>query len=531
MNELQQAVQFHQDGNFEEARKLYTQLLLSHPNSAELLNLLGVLSFQEDKSEEAEKYLLQAVKINPAPDILYTLGLVYYGEQDFLNAAKCFEQALAAGEDAKLIEKTAFCFKQIDDFKNAIKYYSQLHKKDPQNLQFIRELAFLYKKDNDLQNAIIFYEKSIALDKKDHIACTNLGLIYEQLKDFQKAKDFYKKSLSIVQNHDAAHNFGILLRKEKNYKQSIEMLKQALKLEVDNSKTELSLGMSYLSARDFQNGFRHYCKKRPDIRAQYKNPWDGDSHNESTLLAFCDGGFGDYIMFSRYLSYAQSSFARIILKLPKELESLFKLNFPDIKIVTSHYDVEYDFSTSLIDLPYKLDMDFEHTPKAGGYFICDENLAYEYKKKYFNNHLRKIGLFWRGNQRVFKNRSIRLEELEFLFSMEGCAFYSFQKDDSDNQIGEFPNIFNLEVTLKDFSHTASALRNLDVLITIDSAIAHLAGAMGVKTFLLLPYANEWRWFDDSKTTIWYESVELFRQKEADDWSEVVAEVFERLSSL
>ena len=181
----------------------------------------------------------------------------------------------------------------------------------------------------------------------------------------------------------------------------------------------------------------------------------------------------------------------------------------------------------MVDLPYLLNMNIDNIPDIK--YIHDKDKAAGYKEKYFNTDKQKIGIFFRGNQNVFKNRSIPLKEMSPLFSLDKYKFYSFQKNDEENQLEQFrQELADLGATFDDFSDTASALVNIDLLITIDSGIAHLAGALGVRTFLMLPYANEWRWFDNAKTTPWYKSIELFRQKEEGNWHSVINEIYNKL---
>ena len=132
---------------------------------------------------------------------------------------------------------------------------------------------------------------------------------------------------------------------------------------------------------------------------------------------------------------------------------------------------------------------------------------------------KKIGLFWQGNKRVFKNRSIPFDEIKKLLS-EPYKFYSFQIDNSEKH----DNLINLSDYINDYSDTASLLKQIDLLITIDSSIAHMAGALGVKTFLLLPYTPEWRWYNDDKKTRWYDSITIFKQTKIGNWASVIERV-------
>jgi len=133
--------------------------------------------------------------------------------------------------------------------------------------------------------------------------------------------------------------------------------------------------------------------------------------------------------------------------------------------------------------------------------------------------------------KVFPYRSMKLQELSPLFNLANCQFYSCQKGDGYEQLKDFNNIIDIGQTFKDYSDTAAALKNLDVLVTIDSSILHMAGALGVKTLLLLPNASEWRWFDDTKATPWYKSVEIFKQEKLYEWNLPVSNVYKRLEEL
>ena len=527
MTNLDEAISYHKTGQLDKAKEIYLELLKENSNSTTVLNLLGVLYLKQQKYDEAEKFIKKAMELEPNTNTAYNLGLICYGKSDFLNAAKYFEQSIGDENDTDLIKQIASCYEKANDIKNALLYYLKLNSKYPKNLEYIRKLATLYNSEQENENALKFYLKSFELDKKDYIACTNLGSLYEKLADTDKAKEFYKKSLKLKPNYEAYHNLGILLRKQKKYQESISCLQQALKLKPHDPKTELSLGMSYLIIKDFKNGFSHYRNKRPELKRHYHDDWDGKPYNDATALVYCGGGFGDYIMFSRYLPMLKNYFKEIILQVPKELKKLVNMNFPDFKTSSDKEEVVYNKSICMVDLPYLLNMNIDNIPDIK--YIHDKDKAAGYKEKYFNTDKQKIGIFFRGNQNVFKNRSIPLKEMSPLFSLDKYKFYSFQKNDEENQLEQFrQELADLGATFDDFSDTASALVNLDLLITIDSGIAHLAGALGVRTFLMLPYANEWRWFDDAKTTPWYKSIELFRQKEEGNWHSIINEIYNKL---
>ena len=158
----------------------------------------------------------------------------------------------------------------------------------------------------------------------------------------------------------------------------------------------------------------------------------------------------------------------------------------------------------------------------------------EYKEKYFDNDKLKVGIFYIGGELEKRNaqyRAIELRQMAKLFTLNHCEFYSLQKDDPFEELKEFPELINLGETFKDFSDTAAAIKNIDIMVTIDSVPVHLGGSLGVKTILMLPKYSEWRWFEDTEKTAWYNSVDIVQQTTACQWQTVVDEIYNKLSIL
>ena len=176
----------------------------------------------------------------------------------------------------------------------------------------------------------------------------------------------------------------------------------------------------------------------------------------------------------------------------------------------------------IMDIQLALNLKFDNIPHKEKY------LNYEKNTTILNQNKKKVGLFWQGNKKVFKNRSINFDYLKPLLNFDNIDFYSFQVDKDTKCPKE---IINLSKNIKDYSDTASLLLNLDLLITIDSSIAHMAGALGVKTFLLLPKTSEWRWFNDNDKCSWYNSIKIFKQSTTNNWEEVILRVEKELKLL
>ena len=251
------------------------------------------------------------------------------------------------------------------------------------------------------------------------------------------------------------------------------------------------------------------------------------------MLVYSSHGVGDLLMICRYLTVLKEKVSELIMQVPASCMSLLEYNFPDIRFVRADEmlsEDEYDYTTSTLCVLYLLDVDLKKIETPEHFFTVDRNLI---KQKELKTQNKKIGIFWQGNPVILPNRSIKLEKMLPLFELKDTAIYSFQIDKIEKESEDLKctlPIIDLAPQIKSYEDTAAFLMNLDVLVTIDSSIAHLAGALGVKTYLLLPYKPEWRWFNDTKTTPWYKNIEIFKQEEPNDWDEVIQRVKKELEA-
>ncbi len=454
----------------------------------------GVEAHQKGDYKAARAFYLEAFKIAPKNfDVLNLLGIA--------------------------------CF-QLNEREAGKKYFNDAFLINP-DINFIRQMAQEHSNNNDIEGAAFFYEKSLQLEPCDCVGLNNLGLLYEELSAEDAAKNCYEKSLKIKPNYEANYNLGVLLRNQKNFEKSIFYLNEALKFNPESFDANYSLAMTYFSIKEFYKGCPYYLKRKRKT-PPLQNPWKGERHPDGAINVYAEGGFGDQIMFARYLPPLKQYFKEVRFLAPRNIAPIFNLEGIEI----CHDIKEADFDCSILDLPYYLKLDFSQIPDHEGLLKVNNKKAAQYKEKYFKTDKKKIGLCWQGNLskvRSLKNRSIELGEFKKLFENKNCTFYSFQKDDFKNQIATYPDIINLAETFGDFSDTLAALANLDYMITIDTAMAHLAGCWGIKTFLLLPYASEWRWFDDEKQTPWYKSVEIFKQDKTNKWGKPIQNICKRIN--
>ena len=263
--------------------------------------------------------------------------------------------------------------------------------------------------------------------------------------------------------------------------------------------------------------------------------WQGGDISDKILYTYYEAGFGDMIMFARYLPELQKKCKKIILKPQKELSQLFRENFPEIEVMDLFYDereFNFDLHIPFLSIPYALNLNnnqiFMHHDKY--LKAVPEKIQY-FKEKFFDNDKFKIAIKWQGNTYYETDRVINVGAFAPLFKLKNTKIYSaqtFEGAEEFEKLAKKYDITDLSKSFKDFSYTAAALANVDLVISSDSSLAHLAGAMGKPCIVLLPYNYNWRWHIDLTHCDWYDSVKLFRLGKKETWNDLMIRVVNSL---
>lgn len=336
------------------------------------------------------------------------------------------------------------------------------------------------------------------------------------------------------QDYRAFTRLGISYQYASNIDKAIECFKKAIELKNDYPDAQFNLGVLLLLTGDFDKGFEYLEQRysqsvlsRNNVLSTDKPLWIGENIKGKTIYIYPEQGFGDIIQTARFFPLIKEMGANIIFNSPPELKSLFEANYPDINVIsTEQINFNFDTHTSIFSIPYLLKANAENMPFKNGYLKANPTKVKEYKEKYFLNNKFKIGLIWHCKDLYFidRFRSIPSPELfKNIFEMDNVQIYSLQKE-NNNEILNYLNIINLGNDFKDFSDTAAAIENLDLIITVDTSVAHLAGALGKKTFILLEKFPSWRWGLNTDKSYLYNSAKLFRQTEAYEWQEVIDKI-------
>jgi len=336
---------------------------------------------------------------------------------------------------------------------------------------------------------------------------------------------------------------GIALNDKGQSDEAVAAYWQAVAIDPDLPASQWNLALALLVRGDFAQGWGKYewrrkCADigcaRPDIIQQQ---WHGEPLEGRTILLHAEQGFGDTIQFMRYLPLVVQCGGRVIVECQSELQRLLKIMAPDIPIIARGQPLpDFDLQCPLLSVPKAMGTTLATIPAHVPYLRADAQDMQAWRNRLADHgHCMKVGLIWAGNPRHKndRNRSMKLAHFAHLAQVQGVQFYNLQKGEAAAEAKTFPlgmALIDWTDELKDFADTAGLIANLDLVIAVDTAVAHLAGAMGKPVWTLLPFCPDWRWLRGREDSPWYPTMRLFRQPANGDWNSVMKRVAEALAS-
>lgn len=408
----------------------------------------------------------------------------------------------------------ATCYSRMKRHDEAIK----ISKKLATDARSICNLASTYQAAGKIAEATAEYERAIKADSTVPEIFSNYALFLNNIGDHAKCDEVMESALDNFYSESLWYVYGTIHDTRNDFSRSKECYLKSIKIK-SIPQTHYNLSLAYFQLADYKNGWKEYewrwraCWLFEMMRRNLgKNFWLGEDIKDKSILLWCEQGIGDLVMFFRCVKKLEEMGANVYIK------------YEDPLFGKSSID-EYDYHCSILTVAGMLGADINTT--SG--------------KPYLKSNLKidlpvgnKVGLCWCGNpgHPLDRKRSIRLKE----FDMKKTV-YSLTKDLSAKQYedgelidwSEGHQTSTIPCDLSSLDHTAAVIEQLDVVVTVDTVVAHLAGAVGKKTYLLLPYNCDWRWSHHfGNKTPWYDSVTLLRQKKADDWSECLSKVKEEI---
>ncbi len=472
-----QALAWHQQGLLADAERVYREILQRQPNHFDALHLLGVIALQTRDTARAAELIGKAIELNA------NIATAHSNLGKALHDLNRPEQALASFDKAIALEPG----------------FAMAHNNRGNLLVGLVRPA----------EALVSLDKAIALEPGLAMAHNNRAIALENLKRPEEALASYDRAIALKPDYAEAY-----------WNQSI----------------------CFLLLGRFEQGWRQYEWRKkcdePIAPRSFPQPlWLGEQDIAGkTLFIWSEQGLGDTIQFCRYGKLAQARGAKVVMSVPQPLHGLLQRTEPTIAVIgEDEVPAEFDYHCPLLSLPLAFATTLETIPAEQPYLKADETLQRKWSTRLPPKTRPRIGLVWSGRADTNKrrNRSIELERLLPILSPD-ADWISLQKEAGPNDLAvlrQFGRIAFFGDKLKDFSDTAALLDLMDHVITIDTSVAHLAGAMGKPVWILLPYHPDWRWLLDRDDSPWYPSARLFRQQQIGNWAGVIDRVGNELRSV
>ncbi|PZV18107.1 MAG: hypothetical protein DCF22_02360 [Leptolyngbya sp.] len=526
-------------GKVEEAIAHHRQALALMPDNAKAHYNLAIALYEQKQDQEAIALYQQAIAVQPDyANAHHNLGMAFYRQGKPEAAIDCYRQAVQLEPNhASAHNSLAVALYQQNKLDEAIEHYQQAIAIYPGYVNAHDNLGIALKQQGKLEDAATHFQQAIAFNPSYANAYINLGNTMRELGRFNEAIAYCQESIRLQPSNADAHNtYGCVLVDLARFKDAIACFEDAVRLRPDFADAHLNMGIILLQIGEFRRGFEEYhwrwkTKQCPDLRYT-QALWTGESLNGKVILLTAEQGFGDTIQFARYAPMVAARGGEVIIACQKPLLRLLS-TVPGVSRCVDRDKDNIDIHTHapLLELPYILGTTTDTIPANVPYLspLSQSTIRLDVPP---DTRL-KIGIVWATNpsNSTSGKRSCSLSHFLSLLEVPGIALYSLQKEQPATDLAllhNTPRLQDLQDQLTDFADTACAIAQLDLIITVDTAVAHLAGALGKPTWTLLPHIADWRWLTDRDDNPWYPTMRLFRQNQPADWDGVMQQVRQAL---
>jgi len=558
-----------------EAQICCQQALALDPGHAGTLHLMGLLSIQSQQYDHAVEWIARAIRQDPKPEYLLSLGRTLQFQGRHEDALKTFDKAVQLKpDDAELWKNLGDALVELKRPQDALLSFQQALKLNPRHWNAASQCGLLLGDAGRLEEALAYFKLCLELRPDDPAtltsltrcliglkklelaltenqrayqrnpgnaaACDNIGVVLDLLGREEEALPWFDRALALRPDFvDALNDKGLVLGRLHRFEESTANYRQAESLDPGNAAATLGLSHLHLLRGDFEAGWVGYkARLKMNCSARVPQPmWLGEGNIEGkTILIFGDEGLGDSIQFARYIPAVAARGARVILAVGKPARALLS-GVPGVsQCLQGSVDEPFDLHCPISGLAPAFGTRLETIPSDVPYLPAPPHHLVQAWKDRLGPHKRlRVGLVWSGNpdHKNDHNRSSSLRAFSAMFDVD-ATFISLQTDprpDDRAVLGERSDIVDLTAHLTDFVETSALMSCLDLVITVDTSVAHLAGALGRPTWILLPYLPDFRWLLDRDDSPWYPTVRLFRQGASRNYAEVIDRVRSELAAL
>jgi tetratricopeptide (TPR) repeat protein len=532
-------------GRAEEALASYARAIALKPDHAEALynqgNALAMLGRYDEALASLGEALARrpnyaAALINRA-QVLQRLGRL----RDAINS---FDRAFAlAPPNADALVARGNLHYELGSFAAALSDYDRALSLRPDAAPLHNNRGNALRELSRHADALASFDRAIALKPHYDEAHNNRGNAQLEMNRPAQALADYERALSIKPDStDALVNRASALRYLNRFDDALASLDRAIALDPELAEARWNRALACLTFGDFEAGWRDYewrwrRNTREMVARNFVQPqWRGEDLDGKTILLHAEQGFGDSIQFIRYLPMVAAKCGQVVLEIPDDLRPLVPPIDGVVALVSRGEPLPpFDLHCPLLSLPLAFGTTVATIPAEVPYLAAPSERIEKWRKRLPDSKTPRIGLVWSGKptHKNDHNRSIALASLKPLLASAGCQFISLQKEYRERDVADLktlPHLVRLDEALVDFADTAAVVAMLDLVIAVDTAVAHLAGAIGKPVWILLPTIGDWRWMADRNDSPWYPTARLFRQQKFGDWDSVIARVGQELGA-
>jgi tetratricopeptide (TPR) repeat protein len=521
----------------EEALACFDKALAIRPRYPEAHNNRGNALLELGRFPEALACYDQALKLKPHyPAALNNGGNALFKLKRFDAALASYDKALELRPDfADALNNRGKALVELGSPEEALACYQKVLKLKPIEALHIRGSALQAGKR--YEDALAAYDEALAVEPDSLNALFNRGNALLGLDRFDEALATFDKVLALdPRNSGAFTSRGNVLADLGRVEDALASYERAIALNPNERDAWFGRGLLLLRLGEFAAGWDGY-EHRWDAAAKATRPapkipeWSSESLEGRSILIYSEQGLGDSIQFVRYVDLVKSLAGEVIYFAPKQLVRLYKPFADRVRLTTELSSEEtFDFRCALMSLPHRLKSDLSNIPRAVPYLFAEEELVAKWRHRIGTEGF-KIGICWQGNPagNVDKGRSIALAKFSALSQIPGVRLISLQKNYGLDQLERLPDGMRVETLGEEFDSgpdafidTAAVMTNLDLVVSSDTSVPHVAGALGRPTWVALQYLPYWAWMLDRSDSPWYPTMKLYRQSSRGDWDGVVA---------
>lgn len=527
---------FTVDGRCDDAIACYRQAIRLAPTRARLHSKLGIALNDSGRHADAIESLQQAIARDPNSAVIhFNLGVALKDAGKPDAAVDAYRRAIELrpdGSDAHA--NLGVALEQLDRRDEAIACYRQALALDPAHVEALINLGAILEELGHRDAAVTMCRQALALDPTHVDAHINLAVALQGQDQLDAAIACYRQALVLdPENAKALSNLGVAIAQQGLGELALDMQRQAAVLAPNSGKIRFNLAVSLLRQGEFAQGWEEYeWRWRGGVR-NLKAPnlpqplWQGEDLADRTLLVHSEQGLGDVLQFVRYLPLLVHAGAHVILRAPAALERLLRSSLAGVTVIGPNTpQPQFDFHVPLMSLPRLFRTDPGNIPAGAPYLAADPAAVAAWRRRLGADDNLRVGVVWSGNpnHKGDRQRSVAAAVLLPELINSGVRLYSLQKDvrpaDHTALLQLSHAVTDLSPQLNDFADTAAALCALDLLISVDTSVVHLAGALGRPVWTMLPFTPDWRWLLEREDSPWYPTLRLYRQKRRNDWSNV-----------